>query len=77
MKSISEIKEMGFKDGQQMRNDSGDSSPGCDGWDGLLINAIGSGETKSLFETENEEEYQQALEAYSEGCKKGAKDANA
>ena len=31
--------ELGYKHGAEMARESGSADPGCDGWDGMLINA--------------------------------------
>lgn len=99
MKSLAEIKEIGYQDGKKTIWDNVfeqlqqvdyygnpveveiDSDPGCDGWDGLLINAIGFDEVCDLFglergsDSNNSEEFTKACVAYCEGAQAGADSA--
>lgn len=66
--------ELGVKHGSEMANESGSNQAGCEGWDGMLINAdpqfareqLGWGEDASS-RVDNP-----LLAAYCRGCQSGA-----
>lgn len=78
MKIEAEIKAIGYADGQEMARESGSNEAGSDGWDGMLINAIGNTRTRELLgltgdaNLADDPAYQQALGWYCEGAQEGA-----
>jgi len=78
MKTQEEIKAIGFKDGAEMARESGSSEAGADGWDAMLINAVGQRKARALFglagdtNPSDDAEYSQALLWYCAGAQEGA-----
>jgi len=66
--------DLGVQHGASMANESGSNEPGCDGWDGMLINADPQF-AKEYFGwsgQDSSDEAKELLAEYCRGCQSGA-----
>ena len=65
---------LGREHGAEMARESGSADPGCDGWDGMLINADVQFARQAFGwdGIDSSEEAKQLLRKYAEGCQAGA-----
>ena len=66
--------DLGVQHGSQVAAESGSNDAGCDGWDGMLINADPSFARESFGwdGIDSDEEAKQLLAEYCRGCQSGA-----
>jgi len=65
--------DLGVKHGAEMANESGSNDPGCDGWDGMLINADPSFAREHFgWDGIDTDEASELLSEYCRGCQSGA-----
>lgn len=69
--------QIGYEDGAEMARESGSADPGCEGWDGLLINAVGPTEAAKIlgFAAPGVRGWDEALAEYCAGAQAGAEAA--
>ena len=66
--------ELGVKHGSEMANESGSNDAGCDGWDGMLINADPQF-VRDYFGwdgIDSDDDANELLAEYCRGCQSGA-----
>ena len=65
---------LGREHGAEMTRESGSANPGCDGWDGMLINADVQFARQAFGwdGVDSPEEAKQLMRKYAEGCQAGA-----
>jgi len=66
--------DLGVIHGSEMASESGSNQPGCEGWDGMLINAdpTFARENFGWDGCESSQEAKELLSKYCEGCQSGA-----
>ena len=66
--------DLGVQHGSEMASESGSNNPGCDGWDGMLINADPSfvREYFGWDGIDSDDEAKDLLAEYCRGCESGA-----
>jgi len=73
--SKQEARELGISHGYEMAIESGSVSPGCDGWDGMLINADPQcvREKFGWSGVDTSKRAKELMASYCEGCDLGAR----
>lgn len=66
--------QQGFDDGFEMARESGSNQSGCDGWDGMMINAnpTYASEKFGWEGQDSDDEAKELLAEYCKGCQSGA-----